>query len=350
MGGRDASNTTPRPLGILCAVSERATADGFARGKASFAWRLRELRTAAGLTQEELAVRARLSPNAVGALERGQRRHPYPHTVRALADALGLGEEDRASLLAAVPGRTGATRQAAETPQASVPPRASTALPYPATSLVGRGRELGEVEELLARPGVRLLTLTGTGGVGKTRLAVEAARASLASGLFPDGLAFVGLASVEDPALVAPAVLGALGAAVPEGLAPYEALAEHLRDKKFLLVLDNLEHLLEAAPELAGLVAACPGLTVLVTSRAPLRVRGEIEYPVPPLALPPTTRSPTEDEVLGSPAGRLFVERARHLVGFSPHPGERGGRRGDLLAPGRAAARPGARSSQDKVP
>ena len=293
-------------------MSERATTDGFARGGSSFGDLLRELRAAAGLTQEELAERSGLSPNAVGALERGQRRRPYPHTVRALADALNLGEGDRASLLGAVPERGGAARQTEETPQATVPPRAaSAALPYPATSLVGRERELGEVADLLARPGVRLLTLTGTGGVGKTRLAVEAARASLASGLFPDGVAFVGLASIEDPALVAPAVLGSLGAVVREGLTPYEALAERLREGRFLLVLDNLEHLLEAAPELAGLVAACPGLTVLVTSRAPLRVRGEIEYPVPPLALPSTTRSPSEEEVTGSPAGTLFVERAR---------------------------------------
>ena len=100
-------------------------------------------------------------------------------------------------------------------------------------------------------------------------------------------------------------------------MGPYEALAGHLGEGEFLLVLDNTEHLLEAAPELAGLVAACPGLTVLVTSRAPLRVRGEIEYPVPPLALPPTTRSPSEGEVEGSPAGTLFVERARATSSFS---------------------------------
>ncbi len=148
-GTSGTSNTPPPPLGILHDVSGRATADGFARGGLSFGDLLQGFRTAAGLTQEELAERSGLSPNAVGALERGQRRRPYPHTVRALADGLGLDEKDQASLLAAVPGRTGADRQAEEAPPAAVTPRAApAALPYPATSLVGRERELGEVADL----------------------------------------------------------------------------------------------------------------------------------------------------------------------------------------------------------
>jgi predicted ATPase len=122
---------------------------------------------------------------------------------------------------------------------------------------------------------------------------------------------FVGFASLSDHSLLVPTILRTLGLAEAEGRSPVEALIDQLRHKKLLLVLDNLERLLEAAPEVAALVEGCPGLTVLATSRAPLRVRGEIEYPVPPLALPATTRSPTEDEVLASPSGRLFVERAR---------------------------------------
>jgi predicted ATPase len=161
------------------------------------------------------------------------------------------------------------------------------------------------VVDLLARAEVRLLTLTGVGGVGKTRLAVEAARLS------PGEAAFVALAPIEDPALLAATVLRSLGAAGPEGGVPLETLAAHLGENSLVLVLDNFEHLLDAAPEVAYLIEACPGLTVLATSRAPLRVRGEMEYPVAPLALPPTTRSPSEGDVAGSPSGLLFVERAR---------------------------------------
>jgi predicted ATPase/DNA-binding XRE family transcriptional regulator/exonuclease VII small subunit len=292
--------------GMLACVGKGRFENGPAGSGESFAERLRSLREAAGLTQEELALRAGLSPSAVGVLERGARKRPYPHTVRALAEALDLSEEERASLLATVPKR-GETTPSAEVVSPTLPD-----LPHPATSLVGREREVEEASNLLTKQDVRLLTFTGTGGVGKTRLATEVARA--AGTAFPGGVAFVGLAPLGDAALVLPTIARALGLKEFEDRSPEEVLADHLRAKSLLLVLDNFEHLLDAAARVAGLIETCPFLVVLATSRAPLRVRGEREYPVPPLALPTSTRSPTRDDVLGSPSVRLFLDRARAVA------------------------------------
>src|SRR3712207_3773729 len=150
---------------------------------------------AAGLTQEELAERAGLTARGISDLERGQRRRPYPHTVRSLADALELPENERSSLLAAVPKRGGTTTEEAVDVLASP-------LPVPPTPLVGRERELEEIKTLLGQPEVRLFTLTGTGGVGKTRLAIQAVRD--AADLFPDGVEFVALAPLMDSGLLVP--------------------------------------------------------------------------------------------------------------------------------------------------
>ncbi|MDQ4129072.1 MAG: helix-turn-helix domain-containing protein, partial [Actinomycetota bacterium] len=279
----------------------------------SFGARLRQLRETAGLTQEELAEKAGLSRKAISVLERGARKRPYPHTVRSLADALDLPEDERASLLAAVQrrNRKDASPHHPEEDSSPTAPAANPdhALPAPPTPLVGRERELEEVVGFLGRPETRLLTLTGTGGVGKTRLAIEAVRE--AAMLFPDGAVFVTLAPLGDPDLVVPTVAQSLGLRRTGGRGPREALRAYLREKRFLLALDNFEHVLEAAAEVAALIESCPNLTVLATSRAPLRLRSEQEYPVGPLALPDSTLSPAVEKVGGSSSVRLFFQRAR---------------------------------------
>jgi predicted ATPase/serine/threonine protein kinase len=177
------------------------------------------------------------------------------------------------------------------------------------SELIGRARELAEVTSALRAPEARLLTLTGPGGTGKTRLAVEAGRSLL--GDFPDGVFAVDLSPLSDPELIASPVAQALGVLETPASPLSDALARHLSDKLLLLVLDNFEHLLEGAPIVSTLLAASPGLKVLATSRAPLRLSAEREYAVEPLELPSPASLPPPDELARVPAVALFVERAR---------------------------------------
>ncbi|MGH3507073.1 MAG: ATP-binding protein, partial [Nocardioidaceae bacterium] len=271
----------------------------------TFGSTLRAMRESAGFSQEELAERARISSHAVSALERGTRTRPYPHTIRALADALQATDDERAALIAAVPARRKDPQRAGDAAAST----RSRPLPSPATPLLGRDAEVGLVAGLLQDPSRRLVTLTGTGGVGKTRLSLEVAT-TVAPG-FADGVVFVELAPLLSPDAVMPAIVDAVEGGTSDDRDPTTAAVERLRGQQVLMILDNFEHLLGAAPQVATLIESVPGVTVLVSSRAPLRVRGETEIAVEPLALPSPDAAPAAADPTGSPAVRLFLDRAQ---------------------------------------
>jgi predicted ATPase/class 3 adenylate cyclase/DNA-binding CsgD family transcriptional regulator len=184
----------------------------------------------------------------------------------------------------------------------------SNNLPLQPTPLVGREREVAEVAQRLSASPSRLLTLTGPGGTGKTRLALQAAADLLEE--FEDGAFFISLAALTEPKLVASAVAAPLGVIETADRPLEEGLKEYLREKKLLLLLDNFEQILEGASLVRELLSVCPNLMVLATSRTPLGIYGEREYPVPPLSLPDTARLPSLEDLTQYEAVRLFIERA----------------------------------------
>jgi predicted ATPase/DNA-binding CsgD family transcriptional regulator len=244
---------------------------------------LRRQRLASGLTQEELAERAALSVRAISDLERGVKRVPRPSSLRLLVAAMSLSGNDAETLLQAARLGNGAEAQPAR-----------NNLPVAISSFVGRERSLAELHARLDT--ARLLTLTGAGGIGKTRLALEVASQILQR--YADGVWLIELANVTDPALVPNSAALTLGVKVRPGRTPLEALRQTLESRHTLLILDNCEHLLNACAELVEvLLKACPRVQVLATSREALGLSGEVAWLVPSLGL-------------DSDAQRLFVERA----------------------------------------
>ncbi len=239
-------------------------------------------------------------------------RHRFA-SVQAFALALEETSLPAASSNGEDAGRTifvGASEYSTKAGQVSGPLKMQlNNLPAQLTPLVGREQELTAVCTLLRRPEVRLVTLTGTGGVGKTRLSLQVAVDLLTD--FADGVCFVSLAPISNPELVIPTISQTLGLKENGDQLLLDPLKASLRDKQLLLLLDNFEQVLKAAPRLSELLMACPNLKLLVTSRAVLHLRGEHEFPVPPLALPDLKRLPETETLSHYAAVALFLQRAQ---------------------------------------
>jgi predicted ATPase len=230
-------------------------------------------------------------------------------SFRTPAELGRLVRDDLAVLLSERFAASGAAPAASAEPPPPGGPRGPRRLPVSTTPLRGRERAIGAVARLLGRSGVRFVTLTGPGGVGKTRLAV--AVGERLRDRFGAGAVFVPLEAVTDPRLVLAAIGRAAGADLARTGSPVEVLAETFGDGGWLLVLDNLEQVVEVAPDLGELLARCPGLAILATSRTALGLQAEQEYPVPPLRLPTGPAAASAAEVAASPAVVLFMDRAR---------------------------------------
>lgn len=259
---------------------------------------------AAGLTQAELAEAAGISERTVSDLERGLRAAVYPATARRLAEALRVDQANVPRFLLAAQGE--------EQPEAALdmshlPSTYRSRIPFRPTRLIGRESEQAQVLQLVRDPEVRLVTLIGPGGVGKTRLATEVA--AITQDEFSAGTYFINVSSIDDPAVVLAAIATGIGVQ-PSTKDVIALLSKRLAQGRSMIVLDTLEHVVAAAPDIAALVAACPGLTLLTTTRAALNLRGEREVPLRPLPI----ESTGGDRAAASPAALLFFERAQAVA------------------------------------
>jgi predicted ATPase/DNA-binding XRE family transcriptional regulator len=259
----------------------------------SFGQRLRGLRRDLGLSQAELADKAGCAVHTVRKLESDERR-PSPQLATRLSEVLELPPRDRPEFV----------RLARRTSVFARP-----TLPTPVTGLIGREQDIAALKDRLVGPDVRLLSLVGPPGVGKTRLALQAA--TELQEVFRDGATFVALAAVRDPALVIEAIAQTLGVRGASSRPLEQVLIEHLSSRQLLLVLDNFEQVVAARDHLVTLLVAAPRLKIMVTSRESLDVYGEHVYDVHTLGLPDPTGSRRQSATSRSPAERLFLDRAR---------------------------------------
>lgn len=278
----------------------------------SFGYWLRRRRKALDWTQADLARRVNCAAATIRKIEADERK-PSRQLAELIATQLQVPSDQREVFLQAA-RRAVSPEILTLSARELIAARTPNNLPTPMTALVNRRRDIASVTALLTRDDVRLLTLIGLPGIGKTRLCLQSCDNVLAH--FPDGVWFVDLAPIADAALVLPTIARALDIAESGALTPLQQLGARFGNKRVLLALDNFEQVLDAAHVVTDLLKVCPGLQVLVTSRVPLRVYGEHEYAVPPMSLPARALAP--NRLIESEAAQLFLARVHeHQPGFA---------------------------------